>query len=82
MTLKAKLDEARAASAKRIPPDKQAIMKRGTDELRASGILAKVAAVGQTAPVFEGTSHNGASIRSGDLLARGPLVMSFFRGHW
>ena len=82
MSLKEKLDETRAGAAKRIPPDKQAIMHRATEDLRASGILAKVAAVGQKMPAFAGVSHDGRAIASGDLLARGPLVLSFFRGHW
>ncbi len=82
MSLKDKLDETRAASAKRIPPDKQAIMSRATDDLRASGILDKVAAVGQAASAFSGRAHDGRTIVSSDLLARGPLALSFFRGHW
>ena len=82
MSLKAKLDETRAASAKRIPPDKQAIMHRSTNDLRASGILATVTAVGQMAPTFTGQAHDGRTVSSADLLGRGPLVLSFFRGHW
>ena len=82
MTLKEKLDATREASAKRIPPDKQAIMKRQTADLRASGILATVPGAGARMPAFAGTAHDGRTIRSGDLLARGPLVLSFFRGHW
>lgn len=82
MSLKTKLEETRAASAKRVPPDKQAIMHRATNELRASGILATVTGVGQKAPVFTGQAHDGRSISSADLLGRGPLVLSFFRGAW
>ncbi len=82
MSLKEKLDETRAGAAKRIPPDKQAVMNRATNDLRASSIMSKVAAVGQTMPAFAGLSHDGRNIVSGDLLARGPLVLSFFRGHW
>lgn len=82
MSLKDTLDETRAASAKRIPPDKQEVMKRATDDLRASGILDRVAAVGQPAPAFTGQAHDGRTIVSSDLLARGPLALSFFRGHW
>ena len=82
MSLKEKLDAQREASAKRIPPEKAAIMKRGNETLRASGILQKVVAIGQRAPSFTGQSHDGRTIRSADLTARGPLVLSFFRGHW
>lgn len=82
MTLKEKLDATRAASATRRPAETRAIMQRATDDLRASGILATVAAVGQPMPAFAGVSHDGRTIDSADLLARGPLVLSFFRGHW
>ena len=82
LSLKEKLDAQREASAKRIPPEKAAIMKAGIAAQRASGILQKVVAVGQKAPSFTGVSHDGRTISSADLLQRGPLVLSFFRGHW
>jgi hypothetical protein len=82
MALKEKLDETRAASAKRIPEEARAIMHRATHDLRASGILAKVVGTGQSMPTFVGTSHDGREVSSASLLQRGPLVLSFFRGHW
>ena len=82
MSLNEKLDATRAASAARVPPEKRAIMARATADLRASGILKKVLAVGQAAPLFTAPNHDGLMISSRDLLARGPLVISFFRGAW
>jgi hypothetical protein len=82
MSLKEKLDAMREAAGKRIPPDRQAVMHRATDELRASGILARIVAPGQPMPAFAGVTHRGGAIASGDLLGRGPIVLSFFRGHW
>jgi hypothetical protein len=82
MALKDKLDETRAASAKRRPEEVRAIMHRATDDLRASGILAMVVGNGQSMPAFVGTSHDGQEISSASLLQAGPLVLSFFRGHW
>jgi hypothetical protein len=82
MSLKEKLDATRAASAARRPPEQRAIMERVTDDLRASGILSKVAAVGQVAPSFAAQNYDGRSVSSSELLARGPLVVSFFRGAW
>jgi len=38
--------------------------------------------VGQKAPSFELKDHNGRTVSSADLLARGPLVICFFRGRW
>ena len=82
MPLKEKLDAIREASSKRIPPDRQAIMHRATADLRASGILDRIVKVGKPMPPFVGQAHDGRTISSNDLLARGPLVLSYFRGHW
>jgi hypothetical protein len=82
MSLKEKLDATRAASAARRPPEQRAIMERANNDLRVSGILNRVAAVGQVAPTFTAQNHDGRTVSSSDLLARGPLVLSFFRGSW
>lgn len=82
MSLREKLDAIRDASSKRIPPDRQAIMRRATADLRASGIVDRIVKVGQPMPAFAGQTQDGNAISSTDLLARGPLVLSFFRGHW
>lgn len=82
MPLKDKLDETRAGSAKRRTEEQRAVMQRATDDLRASGILDTVLKAGQPMPAFAGTSHDGRDIASAALLQQGPLVLSFFRGHW
>jgi len=69
MSLADKLAATRAASATRIPPDKAAIMDR-------------IVKVGGTAPAFSLASYDGSRVASADLLAKGPLVLSFFRGSW
>jgi hypothetical protein len=82
MSLKEKLDARRALSSGRVPPDKWAIMERATADLRTSGILQKVAAIGEKAPVFTAPNFDGRTISSAELVARGPLIVSFFRGAW
>jgi hypothetical protein len=82
MTLAQTLESIRDASAKRIPPDKAAIMHRATEELRASGIMDQVIKVGVPLPAFTLPNADGQEVRSADLLARGPLVLTFFRGSW
>ena len=82
MSLKEKLEAQRAASASRIPPNLRVIMEKATTDLRASGILQKIAAVGQKAPAFSAPNHDGGVVSSKDLLARGPVLLSFFRGAW
>jgi len=82
MSLTEKLEATRAASAARVPAEKQAIMHRATADLRASGILKKVLAIGQPVPAFAAPNYDGRLVASRDLLAHGPLVTSFFRGSW
>jgi hypothetical protein len=82
MSLADKLAATRAASATRIPADKAAIMERATEDLRRSGMLDRIVKPGSRAPAFALGNHDGARVSSADLLARGPLVLSFFRGSW
>jgi hypothetical protein len=82
MSLEEKLASVRAQIAKRIPPEKRAIMHRATEDLRASGIMDRILPVGAPAPAFELTNHDGGRLASADLLKRGPLLLSFFRGSW
>jgi len=82
MSLADKLAATRAASAGRIPADRQAIMHRATEDLRKSGILDRIVPVGSPAPGFELANHDGRRVSSAELLAGGPIVLSFFRGSW
>jgi hypothetical protein len=82
MSLEQKLAATRAASAGRIPPDRQAIMHRATEDLRNSGILDRIVPVGARMPDFELANHDGRRVSSRELLDGGPMVLSFFRGSW
>ena len=82
MSLADKLAATRAAAASRIPADKAAVMERATEDLRRSGALDRIVKVGSPAPGFALANHDGTRVASADLLARGPLVLSFFRGSW
>ena len=82
MSLADKLAEIREGAKKRIPEELRAIMKRATDELAGSGILDGVYKEGDTIPPFELANLKGDLISSEDLLQRGPLVMTFYRGVW
>jgi hypothetical protein len=82
MTLSERLDTMREASKARIPPEARAIMQRSIDDLRASGIMNRIARVGQPARDFTLPDASGRQVGLKDLLARGPLVLSFYRGRW
>jgi peroxiredoxin len=57
-------------------------MHRATDDLRNSGIMDRVLKEGQTAPSFELKNSRGDRVSLAGLLERGPVVLTFFRGHW
>lgn len=82
MTLAERLDTIRQGADKRIPPEKRAIMHRATDVLRSSGILDHVIKVGDPLPPFALKDAFAAEVRSSELLANGPLVLTVFRGSW
>ena len=55
---------------------------RATKELIASGQAARAKKVGDAAPSFELKDPDGRVVNSAELLTRGPLVLTFYRGAW
>jgi len=82
MSLQEKLDTIREMAKARIPPEARAIMERSIGDLLAGGIMNRVARVGRAAPDFTLPNADGRPVDLKDLLARGPLVLSFYRGRW
>ena len=82
MSLEEQLAGIRKMAGERIPPAALALMHQGTDALRNSGILDSVIKVGATLPPFALPNQHGDIVQSKDLLARGAVVLTVFRGHW
>jgi hypothetical protein len=82
MSLKAELKALQTRLEAKRPADVVATMHRAVEELRASGAAARILKVGDRAPEF--VLPNGAEVPvdSRALLARGPLVVTFYRGRW
>jgi peroxiredoxin len=57
-------------------------MNRATAELIESGQAQRAKKAGDVAPEFTLLDPEGKEVSSRDLLARGPLVVSFYRGVW
>ena len=57
-------------------------MQRATDELIESGQAQRAKKAGDVAPEFTLIDPDGKPVSSRELLARGPLVVSFYRGVW
>jgi peroxiredoxin len=87
MSLQAKLDAFKADFEGGKPPYNAPrpaieIMHRATAELIASGAANRARKVGDVAPSFVLSDPDGRPVPAADLLARGPLVISFYRGVW
>ncbi|HEY7516724.1 MAG TPA: hypothetical protein VIE36_00405 [Methylomirabilota bacterium] len=82
MSLKADLQSLRARAEAKRPPEIVAAMHRAVDELRASGAPARVLKPGTPAPHFALPDAEERVVDSADLLAAGPLVVTFYRGRW
>ena len=82
MSLAEKLTEMREAAAKRFPAEVAKIMHDATEDLANSGQVERVTKTGDTLPAFKLPNQNGDVIDSADLLARGPLMLTIYRGSW
>jgi hypothetical protein len=86
-SLQSRMDEFKKEFESGAPPynaPHEAIekMHRATAELKASGLENKALRVGERAPEFSLFNQDHVQVNSADLLREGPVVVSFFRGHW
>ena len=87
MTLQAQLDAFKSDFMAGKPPynapaEIHPVMARATAELIASDAASKALKVGDKAPLFTLKDPDGKPVSSADLLAKGPLVLTFYRGVW
>ncbi len=83
MSLQEKLDAFKANFENNLaPPEVVATIHRAVDALKASGAAGRALKAGDRAPVFSLSDSEGRMVSSHDLLARGPLVLTFYRGAW
>ena len=82
MSLEQQLAAIREGATKRIPAESLAIMHRATEQLQQSGLAERAMGVGDQMPAFSLRGGAWNEVRSSDLLTRGPLVLTFFRGVW
>src|SRR5258708_12315215 len=87
MLLQAKLDAFKADFEAGKPPYSVPhsvieTMHRATAELIASGAASRAKKAGDIAPSFSLEDAEGNVVSSNELLNKGPLVVSFYRGVW
>ena len=81
MSLDDSLAKLREMSKQRYG-EERIVMMNAVKEQRASGIVEKAIKPGDTLPAFALPDQNNNIVSSDALLARGPVVLTAFRGHW
>ena len=66
----------------KIPPEVRDVLFRTTEDQVKSGITAKALKVGDKAPDFTLPNVRGEAVTLSNLLAKGPAVITFYRGAW
>ena len=82
MSLNEELTALRLRAESRRPADVVEKMHRAVDELRRSGALERILRIGDKAAQFALPNASEQAVDSKALLAKGPLVITFYRGRW
>jgi hypothetical protein len=82
MSLEESLAKLREASAGKIPEEIHMKMGAATKAIKESDIMDGVIKVGDKLPSFNLPNSKGVMVSSDDLLAKGNLVVTIYRGHW
>ncbi|VFQ42498.1 hypothetical protein [Desulfoluna butyratoxydans] len=82
MKLQDKLHALKQEFEANAPKEALEIMHQATRDLAASHLLDRIPKAGMQAPAFALADASGQRVASQDLLARGPLVITFYRGAW
>jgi len=80
--LQERLDAIGKGFEKEAPPEALEIMHRATRDLADAVAREPGLGIGDAAPTFRLPDQDGNSVDSAGLLARGPMVVALFRGHW
>lgn len=81
-SLQAQLDAKKAAFEQNAPPEMIETFNEGVREVTESGVLESALKVGDKAPDFVLPNAEGENIRLMDLLADGPVILTWYRGGW
>ena len=82
MSLKAQIDAYNVQKEANLPADVLALMNTTNEELIAQHVRDNALQVGQKVTNFSLANHCGDTVELTDLLAKGPVIISFYRGGW
>ena len=80
--LQKELDELRRSLSAEAPPEVAEALRRSAEELLLSGIAQRCLKDGERALDFALPNAVGREVRLSDVTARGPAVVTFYRGGW
>jgi hypothetical protein len=82
MSLQEVLQEFKKGVLAKLPAEDVALMDAATEALIRSGVAEKAKKIGEAAPDFTLPNISGELVKLSDLLAQGPVVVTFYRGVW
>lgn len=81
-SLSSQLKEYQNGFKQKASQDVVDVMTQATTDLDSSGIVNNSLKVGDKAPDFELPGATGEPVKLSSLLAKGPVVINFYRGQW
>ena len=80
--LEEKLRRTREKASERMPGSALEVLGAHSRELEETGRADAAVGVGDAAPDFRLPSAEGNEVQLSELLARGPVILNFYRGRW
>lgn len=82
MSLQEQIAEYKVGFKAKVPTNIQELMQLATKQLAETGIVKNAPKLSEPFPEFSLPNQNGNTVSLSSLLAKGPVVVTFYRGGW
>lgn len=82
LNLQSKLDQLQKTFLEQAPDEVVAVIRESMKLLSSSGMIEKAIKTGDLAPDFTLQTANGKQVTLGEAVAKGPVILIFYRGGW
>jgi hypothetical protein len=82
MSLTSQIEELKQQMGREIPKETLETIAKALEKVGQTGIMGRTCQAGDKAPSFELPDVTGSIIASDEILSRGHMVLSFYRGIW